>query len=178
MLKQTHIDWYRTDVVRSARVAMAAAQTAERIALLGACNGCRYCEVISRHKGVLGNTKSDLLLVIDSLHDGDKTTFEFPRKMFAGYSLYRGFITVKGEYVDLFQTNHDEYRRKVIAECGEEEAYRMITVHSSSLKNQVHFFDRKYPPTQEQYATLRELMVSAEGDLCFRFEYDTTHPHK
>ncbi len=176
MLKKEHIDRYREAILEGGSLALETATEAERLALRCICSKCLYCRVIPRHKSVLSETTTELLILVGTLQEGERSTVSFPKKMYPDITLYRGFITDIGEYVDMFNTDHCEYREKYIREHGLERAYRMIKIHASARKSQIHFSDRKYPPTAEQYETLRELMINAEGALDFRFVYDTNHP--
>lgn len=176
MLTEEHIRSYLQDILRAHRECIEEMLIAERLALKVSCKGCLYCKSGQRHREVLQKTYVKLLLLAGSLRQGETAARSFPKKMFPGMTLYRGFITDLGEYVDMFNTEHEKYRKEYADVCGTERAYRMITVHAMGTKTQVMFFDRKHAPTDSQYATIRDLMVDAEGGLCFRFGFDTKHP--
>jgi hypothetical protein len=176
MLTQEHIDWYKRDILRAQKKTSQEIGLAMRLAAESGCRGCSYCRSAARHIRILEETLTELLFLVNSLRAGSQSKKKFPKKMFPGNAFYRGFINDAGEYVNMFTMGHSEYRKNYILAYGEERAYRMITIQAEGMRSQVLFSDRKYAPTEAQYATLRELMIDAEGLLCFSFLYDTKHP--
>ena len=178
MLLQAHIDRYRKSITHAGRDALNIVQTTEMIALGCKNPGCIYCSSLRRHKALITHTTLELLSIVDSLREGMPATKSFPKKMFPDLTMYRGFILDTGEYIDLLYGggDHSEYKERYTAEHGEERAYKMITVNANDLRTLINFFDRKYPPSTEQLATLQALMIDAEGSLNFRFSYNTNHP--
>lgn len=176
MLTQAHINQYTISILEAYKVGMNSVIDAERNALRVSCRGCMYCRCLEKHKEVMQYTLPSLLLLASGLKEGECPKQQIPKIMTAGKTVYRGFITDTGEYIPLFGTSHDKFRQRYTDDYGEDRAYRMIAVHAPLLKTEVLFFDRKYPPNETQFATLRDLMIDAEGALRFNFAYDTNHP--
>ncbi len=177
MLKKEHIEWYWEDIMHARRVALADILTARTFAQETSCTGCEYCQYLLRHEEVLGRTTSGLILLVDSLQEGARGEYVFPRILEYDTMTYQGFIADDGEYLPVHTVDHAVYREEYMAKHGKERAYRMISVRGQDDKAQVLFRDRKDEPSREQYATLKELMIDAKGKLKFFFVYDPTHPH-
>lgn len=181
MLEKAHINWYLEDILRARRTALQDIQTARLFAKDASCEGCEFCNYLLRHEEILGRTAADLVLIVDSLSEGKRANFNFPKIYTHDTIIYRGFIAEDGSYLCVGgEEDHDHYKEKYIEEHGKERSYRLIKVSSSYgtvNKAQVLFSDRKLPPSQEQYKTLRNLMIEAEGKLSFCFVYDPSHPN-
>lgn len=177
MLEKRHIDWYWEDITRARRSALHDIETAKAFAKEIHGENSEYHQFLSRHEEILERTTADLLVLVDSLHEGLRSTYSFSRSWIRDAMVYRGFITDEGKYIPLHKEDHDEYRNRYAEEHGKERAYRMIDVNGQDEKAYVLFCDRKYPPTAAQYATLKELMIDAEGALSFRFVYDINRPN-
>jgi hypothetical protein len=181
LLEKAHIDWYWEDILKARRNALADIQTARLFAKEVNCAGCEFCGYLLRHEEVLGRTAADLILIVDSLSEGMRSEMSFPRTFTHDTTIYRGFITHDGRYIGITgNMDHDRRWQMYAEECGKEQAYRLIKVSGSygiNRKAQVIFSDRKAPPSKEQYTTLKNLMIEAQGELCFRFAYDPSHPH-
>lgn len=176
MLKEEHLKAYRINILEASATAHVEIKQAQDIARMVACEGCRYCTGLARHKHVLDTTTSELLELVRGLRPGARADRTFTKKMYPDLVLYRGFITWDGAYVDLPDMEHDTYRARYVEEHGPDRGHQLISIHSSALRNEVQFADRKLPPTVQQYMTLRDLMIDAEGLLSFRFMYGSTHP--
>lgn len=181
MLEKAHIDWYLEDILRARRIALQDIQTARLFAKEVHCEGCDYCNYLLRHEEILGRTAADLVLTVDSLSEGMRSERNFPKVFTHNATVYRGFITDEGGYIVVpGSSDHDRCLEDYVREFGKERSYKLIKISGSygtHRKAQVIFSDRKSPPTHEQYRALKDLMIEAEGDLCFRFVYDPSHPH-
>lgn len=176
MLEKSHITWYREDITRAALSAKADIERALADAKRSLCGGCDYCHIAARHKRILEQVSGDLLQIVRVLQAGMRPSRPFPKVMLLEGTLYRGFIEENGNYISIVKTDHSKYRKEYANIHGEEQAYKMINVHSRGLKTYVLFCDRKYPPSAAQYDTLKNLMIDAEGTLGFDFVFDTKHP--
>jgi hypothetical protein len=176
MLEKRHIEWYREDITRARATALDDIRTSRAFAKELHCEGCFYCESLDRHKIVIEETAKELLLLADTLQEGMRVSLIFPKKMTHDTLLYRGFIEDTGAYLALDREDHSDYRKEYAEKCGLERAYRMINIHGNVIKTKAIFCDRKAPPSAEQYATLKELMIDARGELSFYFMFDSKHP--
>ena len=177
MLKELHIRGYLESIQSAKTKAFEELQKARMSARHAMCPGCSYCISLTRHKHIIEQTYEEVSVVIYSLVEGISTNHSFPKTMFPDFHLYRGFITHRGEYIPIYgDMSHERYREEYMREHGEEDAYRMISIHGRGVKTKVLFIDRKSAPTCAQYTLLRELMIDAEGLLSFHFEFDTRHP--
>lgn len=177
MLEREHINWYREDLSRARLVAHGQIDEAVARAKQSLCAGCDYCQNMMKHKRVLDQTFEELLALINSLKVGSQPSQVFGKTMNHEGSIYRGFITDDGEYIPMhFKRDHSQYRKEYARKYGKTRAYRMINIHSHGLKTRILFCDRNSAPTEEQYRTLKELLIDAHGALGFEFEFDTNHP--
>jgi hypothetical protein len=177
MLEREHINWYWEDILRAQRQALSEIEKAVSTAKASLCGSCGYCRNTTKHKQILEQTTGELLALITTLNPGDRTSCVFAKTMTHELAIYRGFITDTGEYVPIHnKMDHSEYRKRYSLEHGEERAYRMINIHGGATKTKVLFCDRKSAPNALQYAMLRQLMIDAQGQLSFHFQFDTNHP--
>jgi hypothetical protein len=178
MLEKRHIEWYWEDVLRARRTALHDIQTARSFAEEKSCQECDYCHYLLRHEEVLARTTADLILLVDSLHEGMRSTYVFPKNWKDNAMIYRGFITDLGEYAPVHDgMDHSQYRKEYEEIHGRERACRMINIRNWNGKAQALFSDRKTSPNKAQYSMLKELMIDAQGALGFFFVFDPTHPH-
>jgi hypothetical protein len=180
MLEQPHIALYWERVISARSEALGNIQEAHKKAKESKCGGCTYCHSTKKHELVLEQTYQDLLGLLRLLKPGTRSSTVFSKSyMNHDLMLYRGFILDTGEYQGLSRSQeHSTYRKEYALIHGEERAWRLINVHARGEKNCVIFCDRKSAPSQAQYDTLLELMKDAEGNLSFRFDFDTRHPSK
>jgi hypothetical protein len=176
VLEKSHITWYREDIVRATLSAKADIEKALKSAKRSLCSGCDYCHIAARHKRILDQVSGELLQIVSMLREGMRPSQPFAKVMLLEGTLYRGFIKEDGSYISIVKTDHSKYRKEYATIYGEEQAYKMINIHSRGLKTYVLFCDRKYPPSAAQYETLKDLMIDAEGALGFDFVFDTKHP--
>jgi hypothetical protein len=176
VLEKGHIQWYWEDIMRARITALQDIQTARTFARELRCEECMYCQSLRRHEEIIERTASDLILIVDSLREGMRPSVVFPKKMTHDLLMYRGFIEDTGRYVPLHKQDHSDYRKEYAREHGEERAYRMINIHGNVIRTKAIFCDRKHLPSAEQYATLKELMIDAQGQLSFYFMFDSKHP--
>jgi hypothetical protein len=178
MLEQSHIALYWQHLLSARGEALGNIKQAQENARNTQCGGCDYCQSTKKHELVLQQTYQDLLALLKTLTPGSRSSQVFSKSyMNHDVQLYRGFITDTGEYIPLNRNQeHSAYRKEYALEHGEERSWRMINIHGRGDKNCVIFCDRKSPPSQAQYDTLRELLTDAEGNLKFRFDFDTRHP--
>lgn len=178
MLQKEHIDFYWEGILRAKRRALDDIETARTFAQEMHCEGCEYCRYILRHEQILGKITADLIVLVDSLREQNYSVSTiFPRHFVHDEMIYRGAIAEDGQYLPFFDEDYKESREKYAQERGKEYAYRLINVIGIGEKAQVVFCDRKAPPSEAQYATLKDLMVDAKGALDFFFVYDPSHPH-
>lgn len=177
VLTQDHVNWYLRDICRARKAAFGEIQIAKLSARRRMCPGCQYCTAITIHRHVVEQTCDELSVVTYSLSTSCEKRMEFPKIMYHDHSLYRGFLTDTGEYIPVTgKHDHASLRKEYAAVHGLERAYKMIHIHPAGNITQILFCDRKAAPSHEQYTTLRELMIDAEGSLSFHFELETTHP--
>lgn len=177
MLEREQILRYKEEIRRAHVQALNEITTAELVAKETLCEGCDYCLHAGKHRQILEQTTEELLALVDTLKEGERSRYNFAKVMNHEFNLYRGFIIDTGEYVPIHnKMNHSDYREKYAKEYGEERAYRMINIHGGATKTKVLFCDRKSAPNIAQYVTLRELLIDARGDLSFQFQLDTNHP--
>lgn len=181
MLEKEHIDWYWEAVVFAQAHALGNIRMAQKFAESKSCSGCNYCGYVKRHTELVEEVSTRLLAIVKSLEPG-----MYPEKVFAKHyspelSVYRGFIDDAGNYISMYQgMDHDRSKAMYMEEYGRERAYKLIKITGSYARNKkaiVAFADRKAPPSEAQFETLRELMIDATGELAFQFVYDPTHPH-
>ncbi len=146
----------------------------------GGCVGCSFCTYVNRHEELIEEISNRLLGIVRELTPGSYSKITFPRHYNPVFSIYRGFIDDEGKYLPMYSSmDHDKCRALYVEEKGKSRAYRLIKITGSHATNQraiVAFSDRKAPPTDQQYETLKQLMIDALGNLCFQFVYDPRHP--
>ena len=177
MLLQKHIDAYRLGILEAKRKALRCIRDAHDAAKSIHCSGCEYCTRILSDETILKKTSDQLLFHVTHLEVGTISTIPFSKSMTHDTTFYRGFITREGKYLNLWNYDHALYRLEYIRTHGNNHAYSMIKIHPNAKVTEVHFLDYRNTPTEEQYETLKQLMIDAEGYLSFAFIYDTNHPY-
>ncbi len=137
---------------------------------------CDYCTKLGRAKATFAKTKLMFSDMIHQLKIDSAPRAIFDQHVRKEYGNYQAWILVDGHYVNVWKIGGHSLFAEI---CKNDHDISRIKVHAQGGWSNIIFYNSNTPPTQEQMATLFDLVAdSVMWNYClnFSFAYDAHHP--